>query len=143
MAVTSQIKKLCNHDMDHFKPFMDLPLTIEYVEISECQFNHTLPRNGKFLMSYNYNYMYENFLKAIYNKKLTGLIVVKNLKIKKNNQNPIFGFIIQKIEYGLKQLSPYTQEQVNKCHSAPRVVSVHENKGFMVMSTEYFNFLHK
>jgi hypothetical protein len=67
--------------MDHFKPFMDLPLTIEYVEISECQFNHSLPRNGKFLMSYNYNYMYENFLKAIYNKKFTGLIVAKNKKI--------------------------------------------------------------
>jgi len=143
IAVTNQIKQLCIHYKLHFKNFFDSPLTIEYVEISECQFNHSLPKNDNFLMPYNYKYSYTNFLNAIYKKSLTGLIVVKNLKIKKNNQNPIFGFIIQKIEYGLKQLSPYTQEQVNKCHSAPRVVSVHENKGFMVMSTEYFNFLHK
>jgi hypothetical protein len=119
-------------------------VTIEYVEISDCHFpNHYLAKNEKFLMSFNTNYTYSSFLNAIYNKTLTGLIVVKNLKIKKINQNPIFGFIIQKIEYGLQQLSPYTQEQITHCHTAPRVVSVHENKSFMVMSTEYFNFLYK
>ena len=96
-------------------------------------------------MPYNKNYTYNSFLQAIFNinKTLTWLIVVKNLKIKKTNQNPIFGFIIQKIEYGLNKLSPYTQEQVTHCHTGTRVLSVHENKGFMVMSTEYFNFLHK
>ena len=144
ILVTNEIKKLCDHYMEHFKHFLIFPTTIEYVEISDCHFpNHYLAKNDKFLMPYNNSYTYESFLQAIFNKILTGLIVVKNLKIKKTNQNPIFGFIIQKIEYGLKNLSPYTQEQVTHCHTGTRVLSVHENKGFMVMSTEYFNFLHK
>jgi len=142
--VTKNIKELCDHYMDHFRIHMHLPTTIEYVEISDCSFpNHYLPNNDKFLISYNKSYTYHTFLTKIFNKKLTGLIVVKNLKIKKTNQNPIFGFIIQKIEYGLKNLSPYTQEQLTRFQTAPRVLSVHESKSFMVMSTEYFNFLHK
>ena len=142
--VTNEIKQLCSHYMKHFNKYLVSPITIEYVEISECNFsNHYLPKNKNFLMSFNTSYTYKSFLNAILNKTLTGLIVVKNLKIRKINQNPIFGFIIQKIEYGLKNLSPYTQEQINKCHTTSRVISVHENKDFMVMSTEYFNFLHQ
>jgi len=144
IVTTNEIKQLCNHYMKHFEKFLNFPVTIEYVEISECQFpHHSIPKKSNFLMPFNNSYTYNSFLNAIFNKKLTGLIVVKNLKIKKTNQNPIFGFIIQKIEYGLKNLSPYTQEQVTQCHTGIRVVSVHENKSFMVMSTEYFNFLHK
>jgi len=79
-------------------------------------------------MPYNKNYTYDSFLQAIFNKTLTWLIVVKNLKIKKTNQNPIFGFIIQKIEYGLNKLSPYTQEQITHCHTGTCVLSMHENK---------------
>jgi len=144
IAVTNEIKQLCDHYITHFNYFLAKPVTIEYVEISDCHFlHHYLPKNKKFLMSFNKNYTYKSFLTAIKNQTLTGLIVVKNLKIKKNNQNPIFGFLIQKIEYGLKELSPYTQKQITKCHTATRVVSVHENKSFMVISTEYFNFLNK
>ena len=142
--VSNEIKRLCTHYIDHFKKFFDNNVTMEYVEISDCHFlHHYLPKNKNFLMPFNNEYNYKSFLTAILNKSLTGLIVVKNLKIKKKNQNPIFGFLIQKIEYGLKQLSPYTQEQINRCQTAPRVVSVHENKSFMVISTEYFNFLNK
>jgi len=144
LLVTNEIKQLCNHFMEHFNIFLNFSTTIEYVEISDCHFpHHYLPKNNKFLMSYSNSYTYETFLNAILDKTLTGLIVVKNLKIRKSNQNPIFGFIIQKIEYGLKHLSPYTQEQITQCHTASRVISVHENKSFMVMSTEYFNFLYK
>ncbi len=139
---TNKIKLLCNHYTSHFESFLNSPFSIEYVEISECQFNHSLPRNNAFLMSYKYSYTYNSFLNNIINKSLTGLIVVKNLQIKKINQNPIFGFIIQKIEYGLKNLSPYTQEQISAFNTGQRVVSVHQNKSFMVMSTEYFNFLY-
>jgi len=142
-AVTNEIKKLCHHFQEHFKSFLISPLTVEYVEISECHFpHHYLPKKKQFLMNFNNNYTYNSFLNAILNQKLTGLIVVKNLKIKKINQNPIFGFIIQKIEYGLKNLSPYTQEQITTFQTGSRVISVHENKNFMVISTEYFNFLH-
>lgn len=144
IAVSNAIKHLCTHFVEHFKPFLISPISIDYVEISDCHLpHHYLPKNNDFLMSYNNSYTYESFLTAILNKTLTGLIVVKNLKINKNNQSPLFGFIIQKIKYGLKNLSPYTQEQVTQCHTSSRVVSVHENKSFMVMSTEYFNFLFK
>ena len=141
--VTHEIKQLCSHYRNHFKNHLHRNTTIEYVEISDCDFpDHHLPHDTKYLMSYNKSYTYQSFLRNIFNKKLTGLVVVKNLKIKKTNQNPIFGFIIQKIEYGIKNLSPYTQEQVTRFETATRVLSVHENKSFMVMSTEYFNFLH-
>jgi hypothetical protein len=142
LEVKNNIKLLCNHYTSHFESFLNSSVTLEYVEISECHFNHSIPTNNSFLMSYNHTYTYNSFLTNILNKSLTGLIVVKNLQIKKENQNPIFGFIIQKIEYGLKNLSPYTQEQISKFTTGQRVVSVHQNKGFMVMSTEYFNFLY-
>ncbi len=51
------------------------------------------------------------------------------------------GFIISKMEYGLKQLSPYTQNIVSNLITARRVVAVHKVKGYLVLSTEYYNFL--
>ena len=117
-------------------------VNFEYVEISDCEFfNHKIPKIKKFMLNYKQDYTYNSFLESVYNNKLSGLLVVKNLQIKKNNQNPIFGFIIQKIEYGLKHMSPYTQEQISKLSLSKRVVSVHKNKSFMVISTEYFNWL--
>ena len=53
------------------------------------------------------------------------------------------GFIVQKIKYGLQNLSPYTQEQVDFFNTSKRVISVHKSKSFMVISTEYFNLLRK
>ena len=93
--------------------------------------------------SFEKTYTPERLLTAIEKKQLTGLLVVKNLQIKKNNQNPIFGFIIQKCEYDLNVLSQYTTEQLNNFNSSKRVISVHKNKNFMVISTEYFNWLKK
>jgi hypothetical protein len=133
---------LCDHYNEHFKDFLN-KISLEYVQITDCDFpNHFIPKQRQFMMPFNHEYAYSNFLKHVYDKKLTGLLVVKNLKIKKNNQNPIFGFIIQKIEYDIESLSPYTQEQVKKVNLSKRVVSVHESKNFMVISTEYFNWLH-
>ncbi len=68
-------------------------------------------------------------------------MLVKNLTIKKQAQNPIFGFIIQKVEYGADVLSPYTQNITSNIKTAQRVVSMNEAKSFMVISTEYLNWL--
>jgi hypothetical protein len=144
VTVTADINKLCQHFMKHFEKFLSTGLKVEYVELSDCDFiNHKVPKSQDFIFPYLKNYKYQEFLQKILNKNLTGLLVVKNLQIIKKNQNPIFGFIIQKIEYGLKHLSPYTQEQANKIDETSRVVSVHANKNFMVISTEYFNWLFK
>jgi hypothetical protein len=115
----------------------------EYVEISDCTYNHKLTKCGDkdFLFSYNKTYPYRGFLHAILSKKLTGLLVVKNLEIKKNNQSPLFGFIIQKAQYEFKHLSPYTQELLSKFHDGQKVVSLHRNSGYMVISTDYFVML--
>jgi hypothetical protein len=67
---------------------------------------------------------------------------VKNLQIKKEAQNPLFGFIIQKVEYGTETLSTYTQTKIPGFKSAPRVVSINQSKAYMVISTEYLNWLH-
>ena len=140
--VANAINQLCQHLTHHFKSFLADNVIVEYVEISDCDFvQHRIPKTHNFIFPYQKTYKYEEFLKAINNKILTGFLVVKNLQIKKTNQNPIFGFIIQKIEYGLKQLSPYTQEQANKIATSSRVISVHSSKHFMVLSTEYFHWL--
>jgi len=80
--------------------------------------------------SFEKTYTPERLLTAIEKKQLTGLLVVKNLQIKQNNQNPIFGFLIQKCEYDLNVLSQYTTEQLNNFYSSKRVISVHKNKKF-------------
>jgi hypothetical protein len=53
------------------------------------------------------------------------------------------GFIVQKIKYGLQNLSPYTQDQIDAFNTSKRVISVHKSKSFIVISTEYFNWLRK
>jgi hypothetical protein len=142
--VTNDINQLCQHFNHHFNKYFAHPIIMEYVEISDCDFNHhKMPKTNNFIFPYQKKYNYLDFLQAIYNKTLTGLIVVKNLQIAKKNQNPIFGFIIQKIEYGLKQLSPYSQEQLSKLDNSSRVISVHESKNFIVISTDYFNWLYQ
>jgi hypothetical protein len=142
--VTNTINQLCCHLNLHFKNFFAHNVMIEYVEISDCDFvKHYIPKNYDFIFPYQKNYQYQQFLQGIYNKTLTGLLVVKNLQISKQNHNPIFGFIIQKIEYGLKHLSPYTQTQASKILNSSRVISVHSSKNFMVISTDYFLWLYK
>jgi hypothetical protein len=83
------------------------------------------------------------FVNKILCNNLTGFLVVKNLEIKKNNQNPIFGFLIQKAEYQFQHLSPYTQSLVKKFESNQRVISLHKSSNFMVISTNYFVWLYK
>jgi hypothetical protein len=139
--VRNEITQLCNHFTHQFEKLLN-PVVFEYIEISDCDFlSHKIPKIKEYLPFYLPSYDYHQFLENIYSQKLTGLLVVRNLKICSQNQNPIFGFIIQKIEYDLKKMSPYTQEQVNHLHNSKRVISVHESKEFMVISTEYFNWL--
>ena len=82
------------------------------------------------------------FLNDVIAKKLTGFIVVRNLEIKKNNQNPIFGFIVQKVQYELKHMSDYTQKKLSTFCPGQRVISLHKSSSFMVISTDYFVWLH-
>jgi hypothetical protein len=139
--VKQSILELCNHFTCHFKKFL-VPLVLDYIEISDCDFdNHYIPKSDNFLFSYQKNYTYSTFLHSIYTNKLTGFLVVKNLKIKKSNQNPIFGFLIKKMEYDVSVLSPYTQNLLTNFKSSSRVIGIHECNGFMVISTEYFNWL--
>jgi len=128
-----------------FKTHFNLPhINFEYVEIPDCDFNlHKFPFSTNF-MSFRSYYQYNCFLENIYNNKINGFLVVKDLEIKKENQNPIFGFYIQKVEYGYNSLSPYTQNQLKKPFSSEkRVVSLHKSKSFSVISTEYFRWLYK
>ena len=139
--IKTDINKLCQDFTRDFHEYL-LPTSFEYIEISECDFFlHKIPKISNFHLPYKSKYSYQSFLEAIYTKKLTGFIVVKDLEIKKNNQNPLFGFIIQKTEYEYKHLSPYTQQNLVKFNQSKRVISLHKNKSFMVISTEYFNWL--
>jgi hypothetical protein len=119
-------------------------INFEYVEISDCDFFlHKVPKDKSFSLSYQKSYNYNMFLQKIYDKTLTGFILVKNLEIKKDSQNPIIGFIIQKVAYNIKNLSPYTQNQIKSFHTSNKVIAINKSKSFMVISTEYFNWLHK
>jgi len=139
--VRTKILSLCQHFRHHFN-LVD-KVDFDYVEISDCDFFlHKIPKNGNFCPSFKKSYCYNDFLDAITQKKLTGFVLVKNLTIKKQAQNPIFGFIIQKVEYGADVLSPYTQNITSNIKAAQRVVSMNEAKSFMVISTEYLNWLH-
>jgi len=130
--------------VDYKKTFNLTNVHFEYVEISDCQFtHHKLPIIEPIIFPYKKTYSYNTFLNDILENKLTGYIVVKNLEIKKTQQNPIFGFIIQKVEYELKHLSDYTQRQLSRFCSSQRVISVHSSAKFMVISTAYFNWLSK
>jgi hypothetical protein len=127
---------ICQFNLKH--------IDFEYVELWDCDFFlHKVPKDKSFGLSYQKKYNYQMFLQKIYDKTLTGFIVVKDLEIKKTSQNPIIGFIIQKVEYNIKNLSPYTQNQITSFHSSNKVIAINKSKSFMVMSTEYFNWLHK
>jgi hypothetical protein len=143
---TSEVKVkitiLLQHLVEHFQLNH---IEWEYVEISDCEYNHKIPKykDKEFIMPYKKIYTYEGFLKSILEKKLTGLIVVKDLEIKKDNQNPCFGFIIQKAQYDTKHLSEYTQKRLSHFNPGSKVISLHKSSSFMVLSTDYFVWLHK
>jgi hypothetical protein len=139
LQTKENIVTLFNHFIQHFQL---TNVSFEYVEISNCQFeSHRLPNMGSTLFPYQKQYTYLSFLNKIFNKSLTGFVVVRNLEIKKNQQNPIFGFLIQKVEYNLKKLSPYTQSILKHFVSNSRVVSLHKTDEFMVISTDYLCWL--
>ena len=140
---TLYIKSMILETINSFRTDFNLNnIQIEYVEISDCDFFlHAIPQtNTNF--AYKTMYSYNTFLHNIYNKKLKGFIVLKDLELKKSNQNPIFGFIIQKVEYELKRLSQYTYEQLQHFYTSPRVIGMNKSKSFIVLSTEYFNWLY-
>lgn len=141
---TQKVKDSLLNIWHNICPLLNLHLSqLEIVEIWDCDFqNHKLPKI-KSLLQMQRKYNYNVFLNHIYNKKITGFLVVRNLKIKKENQNPIFGFIVQKATYGWNQMSPYTQSQIHHLTEAQRVVSMHQCKSFMVINTEYFVWLHQ
>ena len=115
----------------------------EYVDIWDCDFpNHHVPKDNS-ILHMNKKYSYNSFLSAILSKSVSGFLVVKNLEIKKENQSPLFGFIIQKALYDYNRLSPYTQQQLQKYTERRRVISMHKCKSFMIINTEYFVWLFK
>jgi hypothetical protein len=141
---TLEVKRKIINLLQHFvKHFQLNDVEWEYVEISDCDYNHQIPKyiGKEFLFPYKKSYTYNGFLNNILNKKLTGLILVKNLEVKKDNQNPCFGFLIQKAQYDLKHLSDYTQKKLSSLNPSPRVISVHKSSSFMVLSTDYFIWL--
>jgi len=141
--VKCQILSLINNYKTMFEQFL-VPIDIEYVELSDCDFFlHKIPKIKPFLFPYKNKYSYSNFLTNILQGKITGFLVVKNLEIKQNNQNPIFGFFVQKVRYGYKNLSPYSQSQLRDLAENQRVVSLNKSKLFMVINTEYFVWLYK
>ena len=138
--IKSKITNLMTHYLSHFNR---QHISFKYVEISDCDFLcHKIPTIKPFIFPYKKQYTYKSFLTNIFNNKLSGLLVVKDLEIKKNGQNPILGFIVQKIQYELRHLSDYTQKILKYFNPFPRVIAVHKAKAFMVISTEYFVWLH-
>ena len=146
---TSEIRVKITSLLQHFViHFLDCrhPIDYEYVEISDCGYNNhkiTKYQDKDFLFSFKKVYTYQQFLGDILKKKLTGLIVVKNLEIKKNNQNPLFGFIVQRAQYNVKHLSEHTRQQLSNFCEFPKVISLHKSSEFMVISTDYFVKLHE
>ena len=138
--IKAKIINLTQHYITHFQLNH---VNFEYVEIFDCDFyHHRIPKQKDFCPNYQKSYNYNDLLHNIFQKKLTGFLLVKNLQIKKEAQNPLFGFIIQKVEYGTETLSTYTQTKIPGFKSAPRVVSINQSKAYMVISTEYLNWLH-
>ena len=118
------------------------PVNIEYIEIYDCDFvKHKIPHCQDYLPNIKTQYTYNHFLEHISQKNITGFLVIKNLELKKTAQNPLFGFLVQKVEYGHEQLSPYSQSQIKKLATGKRVISMHASKSFIVISTEYFCWL--
>jgi hypothetical protein len=152
LETKKKIEILLQHFVEHFQLNQ---IEWKYVEISDCEYNHKIPKykdkadkskyttDKEFLFPFKKVYTYKGFLDKIFKKKLTGLIVVKNLEIKKDNQNPCFGFIIQKAKYDMKHLSEYTQKKLSRLSPDQKVVSLHKNSSFMVLSTDYFVWLYE
>ena len=119
-------------------------VNIRYIEISDCHFtDHKIPKDYNYNFYFPAQFSYFNFINAIIEKKLNGFLIVKNLEIKKSSQNPIFGFIIQKVEYEFKRLSQYTQNILHHFSPGKRVIDLNKSSSFMILSTEYFCWLHK
>jgi len=139
------IKQSIMHICNNYKSMFSANIEFEYVELSECDyFQHKIPFDSvNYMIPYKKTYTYNYFLQNIYNKNIKGFLVVKDLEIRKSNQNPIFGFIIQKVEYDLKKLSPYTSNLLKYFNKGSRVVALNKSDGFMVISTEYFVWLYK
>lgn len=146
-AKTLAVKNEINNAIQKLKTFYrqdNTQVNIEYVEIYDCDFNqHRSPYLSSPMSRMRKHFSYQSFLDTILNKQLTGFLVVKNLEIKKTSQNPIFGFVIQKVEYGYDQLSPYSKTQTDRLCVGKRVISVQKSKSYMVISTEYFCWLEK
>jgi hypothetical protein len=143
-ATRQAIHELCSHYIQHFNSFFERKIEIEYVEIFDCDFpHHQVPKDAgqTYLPFFRPTYDYPTFIQKLHAKKLTGLLAVKNLKIAKHNQTPMMGFIIHRLEYGPQHLSPYTQNLATKIDPAKRVVAVHAINGYIVISTEYYNWL--
>jgi hypothetical protein len=95
---TLEIKMKIELLMQHFVKHFDLnQIEWKYVEISDCEYNHKIPKykdkdntskynNKDFLFPFKNVYTYNGFLENILAKKLTGLIVVKDLEIKKETK---------------------------------------------------------
>jgi hypothetical protein len=144
LHIREAIVDLCEHFTTHFKPFFEEDIVFKYVELWDCDFkNHRVPNASTLPLCpfYKKQYNYPAFLNNIHSKQLSGLIVVKNLEIAHHNQTPMMGFVINKMEYGLDQLSPYTQNHISHLITSRRVVAVHKVKGYLVLSTDYYNFL--
>lgn len=139
---TQNIKKAIECLLNRYKSIFELEnLEFEIVELYDCDFFcHKIPAPPVMFKSH---FTYNEFLNNIYSNKLEGFLVVKSLELKKNAQNPMFGFIVQKCEYSLKDLSPYTQSLLKKFSSFARVVSLHKSSDFFILSTHYFNWLGK
>jgi len=141
LYIKQSIMTICNN----YKRLFTANINFEYVELSDCDyFLHKIPSTSiNFIFPFQQTYSYSAFLTNIYDKKIKGFLVVKNLEIKKNSQNPIFGFIVQKVSYNLNKLSPYTQNLLKYFNEGQRVVAINKSTGFMVISTEYFVWLYK
>lgn len=133
--------QICNF-LENLQAHFNLQnVDFEYIDIYDCDFFlHKIPfdRNKP---KFQNQYSYDNFLSKIYNKKLTGFVVVKDLEINDNAKNPIFGFIIQKADFEFSKLSPYTQQHLQMFTKNCKVIGLHKSKSFMIISTEYLLWL--
>jgi len=137
--VKTSITDLYIHLLSHFNL---KHVEFEYVVLSECQFeNHQIPKQTEYICHFRKKYNYKTFLQSILDKTLTGFVVVRNLELK--SKNPIMGFLIQKAQYGLKKLSPYTATLLKHFNYTERVVSVNKSADFMIISTHYLLWLMK
>jgi len=142
---TNAVRLGLNQLINQVKTMWQAPhLHINIQEIFDCDFhNHTIPSAATFPMLpyYQKQYSYTTFLNKIYTNQLAGFLVVRNLEIAQHQQTPMMGFCINKMEYGQTELSPYTQNLLTHFATAQRVVATHKVKGYLVLSTAYFNFL--